>query len=282
MELTFERISSLGLTTDTNIIDELIERYQPGAVECPDETLFEAIGANVSSIAFERGHEPVVLFARNDDYFLPAIQEFRQARPTVPICLLDDNKMASLIGINFIRGFVGIFRRMPLPNPMDVLKDARFVLVVENEESSGQIGNLVRSAAAFWVDAVLISSECASPYQSSVIRGSTGNIFRMPFGVVEVTGEELDSLLQKAGFMPLRLFPRPDENAINLERVPIDDTSRIALVYNGKDFREATCSTEALGKRVYVPAKKYGCPIPGNTAAIAMWVLSGKMQSVSV
>lgn len=60
---------------------------------------------------------------------------------------------------------------------------ARF-LALERVQDPGNVGTLIRSAAAFGFDAVLLSQGCASPWSPKTLRSSMGAAARIP--VVEV------------------------------------------------------------------------------------------------
>ena len=62
---------------------------------------------------------------------------------------------------------------------------ARF-LALERVQDPGNVGTLIRSAAAFGFDAVLLSNGCASPWSPKTLRSSMGAAARIP--VLEVGG----------------------------------------------------------------------------------------------
>jgi len=65
-------------------------------------------------------------------------------------------------------------RELPLPAPMD------FVLVLDALRDPGNLGTLLRSAAAAGIQAVLLAPGCVDPFSPKVVRSSMGAIFRLP------------------------------------------------------------------------------------------------------
>ncbi len=54
------------------------------------------------------------------------------------------------------------------------------VLVLENVQDPGNVGTLIRSAAAFGAAGVLLVGECANPWSPKVLRASVGAVLRVP------------------------------------------------------------------------------------------------------
>ncbi len=60
------------------------------------------------------------------------------------------------------------------------LENAGAVLLLENVQDPGNVGTLIRSAAAFGALEVLLVGECANPWSPKVLRSSAGAVFQMP------------------------------------------------------------------------------------------------------
>ena len=63
------------------------------------------------------------------------------------------------------------------------LKDNALILVIEAPEKPGNIGALLRTAAAADFDAVIIANPKTDLYNPNSIRASVGGIFRMPIAL---------------------------------------------------------------------------------------------------
>ena len=79
----------------------------------------------------------------------------------------------------------------PVP-PADTLDTARRILMLEGVQDPGNVGTLLRSAAAFGFDAVVLGPGCASPLSPKTLRSSMGAAGRLP----TVHSENLPATLQ--------------------------------------------------------------------------------------
>lgn len=61
--------------------------------------------------------------------------------------------------------------------------DGNKYLCLESIQDPGNVGALLRSAAAFGYDGVVLNEQCADIYSSKVLRGSMGAAFRLPVTV---------------------------------------------------------------------------------------------------
>jgi TrmH family RNA methyltransferase len=68
------------------------------------------------------------------------------------------------------------------------------LVVVAGLQDPGNLGTILRSAEAFGAGGVCLTEGSVSPYNSKVLRGSAGSIFRVPF--VQVSSTELIPLLR--------------------------------------------------------------------------------------
>ena len=69
----------------------------------------------------------------------------------------------------------GVFALFETPTPpADTLDTARRILMLEGVQDPGNVGTLLRSAAAFGFDAVVLGPGCASPLSPKTLRSSMG------------------------------------------------------------------------------------------------------------
>jgi TrmH family RNA methyltransferase len=70
-------------------------------------------------------------------------------------------------------------------------------VIASGLQDPGNLGTILRSAEAFGAAAVFLTEGTVSPYNSKVLRGSAGSIFRLPF--LQISSVELISLLRSSG-----------------------------------------------------------------------------------
>ena len=87
-----------------------------------------------------------------------------------------------LAGTRSTQGVFALFET-PATDPAPLLTTARRILALEAVQDPGNVGTLLRSAAAFGFDAVLLGPGCAAPFSPKVLRASMGAAGRLPLGV---------------------------------------------------------------------------------------------------
>ena len=95
--------------------------------------------------------------------------------------LVEDHVAAKLAGVPAPQGVFGVFRT-PAHTLEEVRPGGRY-LALEGVQDPGNVGTLLRSAAAFGFDAVLLGPGCAAPFSPKVLRASMGAAGRLPLGV---------------------------------------------------------------------------------------------------
>ena len=70
-------------------------------------------------------------------------------------------------------------------------------IIAAGLQDPGNLGTILRSAEAFGTAGVFLTEGTVSPYNSKVLRGSAGSIFRLPF--LQIPSGELLTLFRKQG-----------------------------------------------------------------------------------
>src|SRR5438034_2469648 len=101
----------------------------------------------------------------------------------VYVCAADD--FAGITGHNIHRGCLALGeRREPAPAG-DLLAAARRIVILEAAANPDNLGGVFRNAAAFAVDAVLLSPACCDPLYRKAIRTSMAATLRVPYATLE-------------------------------------------------------------------------------------------------
>jgi RNA methyltransferase, TrmH family len=79
---------------------------------------------------------------------------------------------------------------------LDRCSDGPFI-VAAGLQDPGNLGTILRSAEAFGAAGIFLTEGTVSPYNSKVLRGSAGSIFRLPF--LQISSAELIPLLRSRG-----------------------------------------------------------------------------------
>ncbi len=88
-----------------------------------------------------------------------------------------------IIGFNFHRGVLACGHRQPQPALNDVMQHVpshATILVCVGIQDPTNLGGILRSAAAFGVNAVILGRQCSDPFSRRVLRVSMGATLKLP------------------------------------------------------------------------------------------------------
>jgi tRNA G18 (ribose-2'-O)-methylase SpoU len=190
----------------------------------------------------------------------------------VPIFSGPPELLEHLTGYLLHRGLIASMHRPALPDPAELLRDARRVVILENVVDPTNVGAIFRSVAAIGADAVLVSPRCSDPYYRRAIRVSMGTVLQVPWTRV---GEwaEARILLAGAGFTLAALALSDD--AVDLKTFAASAPERVALVL-GTEGEGLTAEALAAADIVVTIPMAHGIDSlnVAATAAVAMYALS--------
>ncbi len=66
--------------------------------------------------------------------------------------------------------------------------EPRRILVLENVQDPGNVGTVLRTAAALGIDLVILAGACADPWQPKTVRAAMGALFRQPLWETDLAG----------------------------------------------------------------------------------------------
>ena len=93
-----------------------------------------------------------------------------------PVTQLDDKLFAEL---SELKTTTGILALIDIPQPSAPISDSRFALLLEDIQDPGNLGSMLRSAAAAGCDAVFLSQGCADAWSPKVLRAAMGGHFAL-------------------------------------------------------------------------------------------------------
>ena len=118
--------------------------------------------------------------------------------PDTPIYLVERERMTRIAGLAIHTGVLAIGVR-PAPMTLDQLIPTTdqpvTLLVVPQIKETANLGALIRVAAAFNADGLIIGPECCDPFYRRTVRVSMGSAFTMP--IVRV--DDMEATLKQLG-----------------------------------------------------------------------------------
>jgi TrmH family RNA methyltransferase len=121
-----------------------------------------------------------------------------QIAARVEMLLLPESLFNSIVPSDSPQGVAALVKiRAVQANQVFERAAAGPIVVAAGLQDPGNVGTILRSAEAFGAAGVFFTEGTVSPYNTKVLRGSAGSIFRLP--VVRITSPELIPLLRQRG-----------------------------------------------------------------------------------
>ncbi len=121
----------------------------------------------------------------------------------VPLTQLDDSLFSELTELKVPSGILAL---IDLPQPVASVAAACFALLLEDIQDPGNLGSMLRSAAAAGCDAVFLSKHCADAWSPKVLRAGMGGHFALSIH------ESMDLPAVAAAFQGKLFAASPDAN----------------------------------------------------------------------
>ncbi|WP_431221311.1 TrmH family RNA methyltransferase [Leifsonia xyli] len=251
-----------GLADYSRLTDVALRR-----VTEPAGGLYIAESTKVITRALAAGHRPRSVLLQ--EQWLPDIEPLLADFPDVPVFVGDAAVLESLTGYHLHRGALAAMHRPELPDPADLLRDARRVVVLEDIVDHTNVGAIVRCCAAFGVDGVLVTPRCADPLYRRSVRVSMGTIFQVPWTRIDPWPGSLN-MLNDLGFQTVAL-------ALNEDAESLDDLSaslpdRLALILGTEGDGLTARTVDSADRVVYIPMEGGVDSLNvAAAAAVALW-----------
>lgn len=166
----------------------------------PEDGMFIAESPKVIMRALDAGYEPVSMLAE-DQHVNGEVKAVMERCPGIPVYTAPFEVLAQLTGYKLTRGMLCAMRRKPLLSVRDVCKHARRIAILENVMNPTNVGAIFRSAAALYMDGILLTPGCSNPLYRRAIRVSMGTVFQIPWTFL---GEEEAGPWPEGGMAYLR------------------------------------------------------------------------------
>ncbi|HJU98680.1 MAG TPA: RNA methyltransferase [Jiangellaceae bacterium] len=232
--------------------------------------LFLAEGEKVVRRAVEAGY-PVrsLLMAPR---WLESLSDVLDRVADAPCYVAPPQLVEAVTGFHVHRGALASLERRPLPSVADVLAGARRVVVLEDLVDHTNVGAVFRCAAAFGMDAVLLSPRCADPLYRRAVKVSMGTVFLLPYARMTHWYDGLAGL-RAAEFQVAAMTPGHDA-------VPLADAvfaERVAVVLGTEGAGLSARWTSEADLRVAIPMRTGVDSLNvAAAAAVAFYVLGSR------
>lgn len=174
-----------------------------------------------------------------------------------PVYVLSREQIRSLAGFDFHRGFLASARRKPIGGLDDFRPDQVSLALVQTTDMEN-LGSMLRSAAAFGINQVLIDSKSVDPFSRRAMRVSMGAALGMRYLALTDPGRDLRSLGDR-GVVSLAATLASD--SVSIADVPLINDP-VVIVMGNEANGLPTKVQEAATRRVTIPM---GCRTQGDS-----------------
>jgi tRNA G18 (ribose-2'-O)-methylase SpoU len=257
-------LQSEGLADYSRLTDVALRR-----VSEPAGGLYIAESTKVITRALAAGHRPRSVLLQ--EQWLPDIEPLLADFPDVPVFVGESALLEELTGYHLHRGALAAMHRPTLPEPAELLKDARRVVVLEDIVDHTNVGAIFRSVAGLGADAVLISPRCADPLYRRSVRVSMGTVLQVPWTRI-AEWDEAAPVLHDAGF-EIAALALSDE-AVSLDAYAAAPPERVALVLGSEGDGLSRRALSAADRVVTIPMLHGVDSLNvASASAVALWAL---------
>ncbi|OJX76696.1 RNA methyltransferase [Leifsonia sp. 71-9] len=260
-----------GLADYSRLTDVALRR-----VSEPEGGLYIAESTKVITRALAAGHRPRSVLLQ--EQWLPDVEPLLEQYPDVPVFVGEAGVLEQLTGYNLHRGALAAMHRPVLPDPRDLIRDARRVVVLEDIVDHTNVGAIFRSVAGLGADAVLVSPRCADPLYRRSVRVSMGTVLQVPWTRIP-EWDEATGILHDAGFDIAALALADD--AVTLDQYAAAPPERVAMVLGSEGdglSRRALASADTV---VTIPMLHGVDSLNvASASAVALWALRARSQAM--
>lgn len=182
-------------------------------------------------------HLLVTSAALRDREVATLLQKF----PGVPLTQLDDHLFGELSELKTPSGILAL---IALPGPAVSAAQSSFCLLLEDIQDPGNLGSMLRSAAAAGCDAVFLSKGCADAWSPKVLRAGMGGHFVLSIH------EHADLLTVAAGFQG-EVFAAAPASKISLYDCNL--RSKLAFAFGNEGAGLSETLLHALDRHITIP-----------------------------
>ncbi|HEY2585113.1 MAG TPA: RNA methyltransferase [Tepidisphaeraceae bacterium] len=193
--------------------------------------------------------ESVLLEERRAPEFAPLVP------PGVPVYVAPRSVFRHIVGHKFQSGILAVGRRKPFLTVDQLVERSgeRSTLVICPEIASVEnIGSLIRIAAAFGADGMLLGERCHDPFWRQSVRVSMGTLFKLPLGRSGHILSDLTRLRETWGYELIATVLDPDAEPLETAtRGP-----RVGILFGNEAQGLDPASIAACDRRVTIRMKE--------------------------
>ena len=182
--------------------NQLLNRHEP------EKGIFIAESPKVIERALDGGCVPLSFLVEHRHLETQA-RELLERCPEVPVYTAEFDVLTQLTGFKLTRGMLCAMRRPRLPLSEKICRSAKRLVILENVVNPTNVGAIFRSAAALYMDGILLTPGCSNPLYRRAARVSMGTVFQVPWTFLDENFAWPEPGIQKLHSCLLYTSPSP-------------------------------------------------------------------------
>ncbi len=242
----------------------------------PEGGVFIAESCKVIGRALDGGMKPESVLVSAAVFDKEEVASLLARVGDVPVYRAPSGVMEKITGYHLTGGILCSMTRPELPEASSIL-DASAprsrIAVLENIVNPTNVGAVFRSAAAFSIDAVLLTEGTCDPLERRAMRVGMGTMFQLPWTFIGK--EDVCGTLRSLGYKTAALALVDD--SLTLDNPVLKDEPRLAVLIGneGNGLTEETIS--GADYKVIIPMSHEVDSLNAAAAsAVAFWELAGR------
>ena len=197
-----------------------------------------------------------------------------QEYDSTPVYILADNVFEKISTEKAPQGVISVIKSLDFFYNIDIIYNEEFfldedemALALCSVRDPGNLGSVIRSAVAFGVDHIVLTSDCADIYNPKTVRSAMGSLYRTKVTVIK----DFSSFIEASQYNGRRVFAAElSDNAKSLHEAELTRKDIIVIGNEGHGI-PLDISAKTNGS-VYIPISKKTESLNASVAAaIFMW-----------
>ncbi|HIQ99039.1 MAG TPA: RNA methyltransferase [Candidatus Scybalocola faecavium] len=253
---------------------QLLNRHEP------DKGIFIAESPMVIKLALDSGCEPISFLAEKRR-LTGDTKAVLDRCENIPVFTAEFDLLTQLTGFKLTRGMLCAMRRPKPQNAARVCAGARRIAVLENIVNPTNIGAIFRSAAALYIDGVILTPACSDPLYRRAVRVSMGTVFQVPWAYMK---DEYSwphpamEWLHSLGFKTAAMALNDHSRSIDDPQIMAEEKLAIVLGTEGDGLAEDTVADCDYTVRIPMSHGVDSLNVAA-ASAVAFWQLAAKNRN---
>lgn len=259
-----------NLTNKDLEIFHALKENQLYRINEPKPGIFIVESPVVIERALAAGYEPIS-FLIEQEQLGSHIESILAPYNHLPQYVCDYEELKSITGYHMSRGLLAAFRCKPHNNVEEVCEGKRKIVVLENTQNPTNVGAIIRSAAALDIEAVLLTKGCANPLQRRATRVSMGNVFALPWAIMDTNLTDINRL-KSMGYTCVSMAL--SNSAISLDDYHPGKNEKLAIILGteGEGLHQSTIDDSDVVVKIPMSGDVDSLNVAA-ASAVAFWAL---------